>query len=98
MSKEDRLSDADVVRVDLNDEVVLSLLEVKELLLDSVLRVPSISNEGHHLDQHGGMAMHTDASNQTNDLTRGKIFHLKQKEGVCKCIRLYRKPGITRIA
>ena len=82
------MSDSDVVRVDLDDAVVLSLVEVAELLLDSVLRIPSISHIGHHLDQRGGMATHTDASSQTNNLTRGKIFHLKQKEGVCKCIRL----------
>ena len=88
MSKEDRLSDSDVVRVDPDDAVVLSLAEVKELLLDGVLRVPSISNEGHHLDQHGGMATHTAASSQTNNMMRRKIFHLKQKEGLCKCIRL----------
>jgi hypothetical protein len=88
MSEKDRLSDSDVVRVDPDDAVVLSLVEVAELLLDSVLRVPSISHEGHHLDQRGGMATHTDASSQTNNLTRWKICHLKQKEGICKCIRL----------
>ena len=96
MSKEDGLSDSNVVRIDPDDAVVLSLVEVKELLLDGVLRVPLISNEGHHLDQHGRMAKHTDASSQTNNLTRGKICHLKQKEGVCKCIRLCRKPGMTQ--
>src|SRR4051812_23829835 len=96
MPKEDRLSDSDVVWVDPDDAMVLSLVEVAELLLDNVLRVPSISREGHHLVQRGGMATHTDTSCQTNNLTRGKIFHLKQKEGVCKCIRLCRIPGMTR--
>ena len=62
MPTEDRLSDSDVVRVDPDDAVVLSLVEVAELLLDSVLRVPSISHEGDHLDQHGGVATHIDAS------------------------------------
>jgi hypothetical protein len=88
MSKKDRLSDSNVVWVDLDGAVVLSLVEVAELLLNGVLRIPSISNEGHYLDQHGGMATHTDTPSQTNNLTRGKICHLKQKEGVCKCIRL----------
>ena len=88
MPKEDRLSDSNVVRVDPDDAVVPSLVEVTELLLDCVLRVTSISREGHHLDQRGRMATHTDASSQTNNLTRGNIYHLKQKEGVCKCIRL----------
>ena len=88
MPKEDRLSDFDVVWLDPDNAVVLSLVEVAELLLNSVLRVPSISHIGHHLDQHGGMATHTNVSSQTNNLTRGKICHLKQKEGVCKCIRL----------
>src|SRR3954469_23428064 len=96
MSKEDSLSDSDVVQVDPDDGVVLSLVEVAELLLDGVLRVPPISHEGHHLDQCGGMATHTKASSHTNNLTRGKICHRKQKEGVCKCIRLCRKPGMTR--
>src|SRR3954471_5201010 len=96
MPKEDMLSDSDVVWVDLDDEVVLSLIAVAELLLDSVLRVPSISHEGHHLNQRGGMATHTDTSSQANNLTRGNICHLKQKEGVCKCIRLCRKPRMTR--
>ena len=86
MCKENRLSDSNVVQVDPDDAVVLSLVEVKELLLDGVLRLPSISNERHHLDQHGGMATHTDALSQTNNLTRGKIYHLKQKEGFCKFI------------
>src|SRR4051812_8717130 len=98
MPKEDRLSDSDVVRVDPDDAVVLSLIEVAEPLLDDVLSIPSISHKGHHIYQHGGMATHTDTSRQTNYLTRGKICHLKQKEGVCKCIRLYRKPGMTRTA
>src|SRR3954471_2538629 len=80
MPKEDRLSDSDVVRVDPDDAVVLSLVEVAKLLLDSVLRVPSISHEGHHLDQRGGMATHTDTSSQTNNLTRGKICHLNRKK------------------
>ena len=84
MPKEDRLSDSDVVRVDPDGAVVLSLVEVAELLLDGVLRIPSISHEGHHLDQRGGMATHTSTSRQMNYLTRGKICHLKQKEGVCK--------------
>ena len=82
------LSDSSVVRVDPDNAVELGLVEVKELLLNGVLRVPSVSNEGHHLDQHGGMATHTKAPSQTNNLPRGKICHLKQKEGVCKCIRL----------
>ena len=88
MPKEDMLSDSDVVWVDPDNVVVLSLVEVPELLLKSVLGVPSISHIGHLLDQRGGMATHTDASSQTNNLTRGKICHLKQKEGICKCIRL----------
>src|SRR4051812_35624154 len=87
MPNKDRLSDSNVVCVDPDGAVVLSLVEVAELLLNGVLRIPSISNEGHHLDQHGGMATHTDTPSQTNNLTRGKICHLKQK-GVCKCIRL----------
>ena len=77
MPKEDKLSESDVVRVDPDDAVVLSLVEVAELLLSGVLRVPSISHIGHHLDQRGGMAMHTDALSQTNNLTRWKICHLK---------------------
>ena len=80
MSKEDRLRDSNVVRVDPDDVVVLSLVEVKELLLNGVLRIPSISNEGHRLDQHGWMATHNEAPSQTNNLPRGKICHLKQKE------------------
>ena len=88
MSKEDRLTDSNVMRVDPDNAVEQNLVEIKELLLNGVLRLPSISNEGHHLDQHGGMATHTDTPSQTNNLTRGKICHLKQKEGVCKCIRL----------
>ena len=62
MSEEDRLSDSDMVRVDPDDAVVLSLVEVAELLLNDVLRIPSISHIGHHLDQRGGMATHIDAS------------------------------------
>src|SRR4051812_47243842 len=67
---------------------VSAVLLTSTVLLNGVLWIPSISNEGHHLDQHGGMATHTDTPRQTNNLTRGKICHLKQKEGVCKCIRL----------
>src|SRR4051812_15031836 len=88
MSEKDRTSDSNVVRVDPDSAMVLSLVEVAELLLNGVLRIPSISNEGHHLDHHGEMAKHTDTPSQTNNLTRGKICHLKRKEGVCKCIRL----------
>ena len=77
-----------MVWVDPDDAVVLSLVEVVEFLLDGVLRIPSISHIRHHLDQRGGMATHTDALIQTNNLRRGKICHLKQKEGFCKCIRL----------
>ena len=71
------MRDSDVVWVDPDDAMVLSLVEVKELLLDGVLRIPSISNEGHHLNQHGWMATHTEALSQMNNLPRGKICHLK---------------------
>src|ERR1041385_5895220 len=98
MSKVDRVSDSIVVRVDLDNAVVLSLVEVVELLLDCVHKIQSISHIGHHLDQRGGMATHIEAPGQTNNLTRGKICHLKQKEGVCKCIRLRDKPGMTPTA
>src|SRR3954466_5360936 len=72
MSKEVRLSDSNVVRVDPDDAVVLSLVEFKELLLNCVLRVPSISNEGHHLDQHAGMAT---VSPDMRYCSRSRRFH-----------------------
>ena len=61
-----------MVRVDPDNAVVLSLVEVVELLLDGVLRVPSISHKRHNLDQRGRMATHTDTSRQMNSLTRGE--------------------------
>src|ERR1041385_2663790 len=98
MSKVDRLSDSIVVRVDFDNAVVLSLVEVVELLLDGVLRIPSISHIGHHLDQCGGMSTHIEAPGQTNNLTRGKICHLKQKEGVLQMHQIMMKLGMTRTA
>src|ERR1041385_452020 len=71
MSKEDRLSDSNVVWVDPDSAVELSLVEVKELLLNGVLMIPSVANEGHHLGQHGWMPTHIEAPSQSNNLPGG---------------------------
>ena len=39
-------------RVEMDDGTVLLLVEVLVLLIDGVLRVPTITQIGHHLNQH----------------------------------------------
>src|SRR3954469_16283720 len=98
MPEKDRLSDSDVVRVDPDDAVVLSLVEVAELLLDGVLRIPSISHKGHHLDQRGRMTTHTDASSQTNNLTRGEDLPSETERRSLRMHQIVRFHGMTRTA
>src|ERR1043165_118104 len=67
MSEEDRLSDSDVVRVDPDDAVVLSLVEVAELLLDGVLRIPLIHRTSSRSTWRDGHAHRCIESDEQSD-------------------------------
>jgi hypothetical protein len=79
MTVVDRLSVSNVVRIDPDDAMELSLVKVKVLLLNCILRIPPITGVRHHLDQHGWMSTYTQTFGQTYNLTGWKSCHLKKK-------------------
>src|SRR3954463_1539257 len=99
MPKKDRLRDSNVVRVNPDSIVELSLIEIKELLLNGVLRIPTIANEGHHLGEHGWMPTHIEAPSQTNNLPGGGEDPPSETERrSLQTHQIMNKPGMTRTA
>ena len=75
----DRLSVSNVVRIDPDDAMELSLVKVKVLLLNCILNLPPITSVRHHLDQHGWMSTYTQTFGQTYNLTGWKSCHLNKE-------------------